>query len=70
MMRACHFDVLYTTDETRREVEGRLRARCEGAWVLKRRPRSARPGLRDYRIAFERESDIAKLCRSSASAAE
>ncbi len=60
-----YYDVLYTTDESRRDVEQRLKSGCEGHWFLKSGGLSANPGKRDFFIFFEKESDIANLCRSN-----
>ena len=60
-----YYDVMYTTDESRNDIELWLKNRCEGDWFLKSGGLSANPGKRDYFIFFEKESDIASLCRSS-----
>ncbi len=62
-MRRCRFDVVYLTDEPRREVERRLRSHCQGAWTLRANGRNSEAGQVHYTVMFERESDIASLCR-------
>ena len=64
VMASMSYDVLYTTDESRRDLERWLSTSCEGGFSLESGGRAGFRRSCQYRIFFERESDIAKLCRT------
>lgn len=61
-MARFRFDVTYVTGETKRQVKRLLRERCSGSWRVHRLGLLRRG---EFRIFFERESDIRVLCQPS-----
>ncbi|GAB6053924.1 hypothetical protein JCM17960_27440 [Magnetospira thiophila] len=65
------YQVRYTTEESRPQVERILQGRCKGSWELeeeRRRRRSRRQEAHDFMVRFEQEDDILALLRSTSNA--
>lgn len=62
VMNTLRYEVIYLSDAPIATLKNRLAAACEGAWEARRMGLSLlRKGSRQYRLFFERESDIKAL---------